>query len=252
MAQDCIWITGGSTGLGRALALKAAKASSRPVVVSARGPDGLAEVAEAAGGRIATYPLDATDRAATADVVARIEKEIAPIGLAVLNAGTHAETPAAALNANDFEAIMRLNYLGVVYGLEALLARMRARGGGHIAVTASVAGYRGLPRAAAYCASKAAAIALCESLKPELDADGIRLQVCNPGFVRTPLTDKNSFKMPYLMEPDAAAEAYWKGLNGSAFEISFPKPFVRQMKLLRLLPHGAFFAAMRKVTGVGT
>jgi len=116
---------------------------------------------------------------------------------------------------------------------------------------ASVAGYRGLPRAAAYCASKAGCIAFAESLAAEVGHRGVKVQVINPGFVRTPLTDKNPFPMPYLLEPDDAAARIWRGLDGSAFEIAFPKRFVSQLKLLRNLPYPLYFSAIRKATGIG-
>jgi short-subunit dehydrogenase len=113
-------------------------------------------------------------------------------------------------------------------------------------VVASVAGYMGLPTAAAYGLSKAGVINLCESLRPELEREGILLQVVNPGFVRTPLTDRNEFEMPFLMEPDAAAKAFADGLESARFEIYFPKLFVRLMKLLRILPYGLALGLMRR------
>ena len=112
-------------------------------------------------------------------------------------------------------------------------------------------GERGLPRAGGYCASKAALIALCESLKCELDGDGIKLQVCCPGFVRTPLTDRNRFSMPHLMEAEDAARAYWQGLQANGFEIAFPKAFTRQIAFLRMVPYFLYFTLIRRATGVG-
>lgn len=246
----CIWITGGGSGLGLALARQLAVTDARPIVLSARRAETLDAAVAASGGRFHAVPLDVTDRDATLAAIARIERDIAPIGLAVLNAGTHEETPADNFDGRVVEAIVRANLLSVAYGLEGLLPAMRARGGGRIAVTASVAGYRGLPRAAGYCASKAGVIALCESLRAELAGRGITLQVCCPGFVRTPLTDRNRFPMPFLMDVDAAARAYAAGLASDRFEITFPRRFTWPMKLLSMVPAGLYFPLIRRVTGV--
>ena len=124
---------------------------------------------------------------------------------------------------------------------------MIGRREGRIAVVASVAGYRGLPTAAAYGMTKAGLINMAEALKPELDGHGVTIQVVNPGFVRTPLTDRNPFPMPFLMEPDAAAEAFYRGLQSNRFEIIFPRRFAYLLKVLRLLPAPLAFAVTRRM-----
>lgn len=243
-----MWITGASMGLGRALALRSAQAGWR-VVASARGQEGLDSlVQEAAGlpGQVSAFPLDVTDAMAVAEAVRQIESEIAPIGLAVLNAGTHRPMTAKDFRAADVEALLRLNVLGVAHCLEALLPAMMGRGQGQLAMVASLAGYAGLPSAAGYGASKAALINMAESLKPELEASGVKIQVVNPGFVETPLTDKNDFPMPFLMPATAAAEAFFRGLSSDSFEIIFPRRFAYLMKFLRCLPYRLFFALTRR------
>lgn len=245
---NCVWITGASMGLGRALALRLAK-EGRLVVASARGQEQLDSlVEEAAGlpGRVAAVSLDVTDAAAVGDAVSRIESEIAPIGLAVLNAGTHRPMTARDFKAADVEVLLRLNVMGVAHCLEALLPLMIGRGRGQLALVASLAGYAGLPSAAGYGASKAAIINMAESLKPELDSLGIKIQVVNPGFVDTPLTEKNDFPMPFLMPATAAAEAFCRGLASERFEILFPRRFAYLMKLLGCLPYWLFFALTRR------
>lgn len=244
-----VWITGAGKGIGRALALAMARAGAA-VAASARTAadlESLAAEAGAAGGRIVPFALDVTDAAATAAVVAAVERQLGPIGQAVLNAGTHLPVTAAAFSADPFRQLVEINLMGTVHGLAALVPRFVARRAGRIAVVASLAGYRGLPSAAAYGASKAALIALCEALRPDLERHGVVLQVINPGFVRTPLTDRNDFPMPFLIEADAAARRIVAGLRGDRFEIAFPRRFALLLKLLRCLPYPLYFAATRRL-----
>jgi short-subunit dehydrogenase len=125
---------------------------------------------------------------------------------------------------------------------------MKARASGRIVLVSSVAGYRGLPRAAAYGASKAALTHLGEALRLSLAPDNITVQVVNPGFVATPLTAKNDFPMPFLMPAEDAAQRILKGLAGSAFEITFPRRFTYFLKLLRILPYGLYFRVLAWAT----
>jgi short-subunit dehydrogenase len=239
--QGCAWVTGASSGIGRGLALRLAQEGFQ-VAVSARRQAALEEMAEAArqagaSGAIHPYPVDVTDGAAVRATIEKIEREVAPIALTVLNAGTHQPISARDFDAGAVEKLLRLNVMGQVYPLEALLPRLLERRSGRVAVVASVAGYRGLPTASGYGASKAAVIAMCESLRPELAGTGVTLQVVNPGFVRTPLTDKNEFQMPMLMELDDAVEAFWRGLQSDRFEIVFPWRFAMLVKLFRIMPY---------------
>ncbi len=248
-ARGCAWITGASSGLGHALARRMA-ADGWTVAASARGAEALAALAESAEGlrgKISPVPLDVTDPSAVAAAVEAIESELGPITQAVLNAGSHRPVRAAGLTADDFRELTELNLMGTVHCLEALLPGMIARRGGRIAVVASLAGYRGLPTSAAYGMTKAGLINMAEALKPELDGYGIRLQVVNPGFVRTPLTDKNPFPMPFLMEVEDAAEAFYRGLRSERFEIVFPRRFAYLLKVLRCLPAPLAFAVTRRL-----
>ncbi len=243
------WITGGSSGIGRALALRLARAG-RQVAISARDGDALRAVAaEAAGlpGRLLPLPLDVTDAAACRAAVEQIERAHGPLALAVLNAGTHRALSAATLDLADVRALVELNLMGTVNSLAAALAPMRGRRKGQVAIVASLAGYRGLPTAAGYGMTKAGLINLAEALQPELRALGIKLQLVNPGFVRTPLTDRNPFPMPFLMEPEAAAEAFFRGLASRRFEIVFPRRLGWVLGLLRRLPNRVALAATRRL-----
>ncbi len=240
------WVTGASSGLGAAVALKLAD-DGWTVIVSARRAEALQTVADRRPGKIHALPLDVTDRVAVADAVGRIESGHGPLDLALLNAGTHVPMRAVDFSADTVRRLMEVNVMGTANGLEAVLPRFLERRGGIIGIVASVAGYRGLPTASAYAASKAALIAMAEALKPELTAAGVGLKLINPGFVRTPLTDRNDFPMPFLMEVDAAAEALVRGLETGGFEIVFPRRMKWAMKILRALPYCPYFKITRRM-----
>ena len=240
-----VWITGASQGIGAALATTLA-ARGKTVIVSARSKDKLAALADGSTA-ISAEPLDVTDAAAVAAVVERIEAA-GPIDTAVLNAGSHRPVDGSELKVDELRALVELNLFGVATCLEALIPRLVERGRGRIAIVASLAGYRGLPTAAYYAASKAAVIALAEALRFDLAKSGVTVQLINPGFVRTPLTDKNEFKMPFRIEADAAARIIADGLDSRRFEIAFPTAFALIMKALRILPYGLYFPLVTRGT----
>lgn len=249
MAGRLAWITGASSGLGRALALRLARDGWR-VAVSARRSDALRDLAATAPDRIHAFPLDVTRAEEASATVAGILRTLGPIDLAVLNAGTYEADGVAEFSAAHLARIVGLNLLGSGNCLEPLLAHFRQRGRGHVALVASLTGYRGLPRAASYGASKAALINLAESLHSEARGLGIKVQVVNPGFVKTPLTADNDFPMPFLMEAEDAADAFYRGLMSERFEITFPRRFAAILKLARVLPYGLYFRLVHKVTGL--
>ncbi len=246
-----VWITGASSGIGRALALELAARGDR-VAASARSDADLSSLAgEAAelSGDIRPFRLDVTDAEASAETVERIVGEMGTIDLAVLNAGTHRPVEAEDFTAGDLKDLIDVNLLGSGNCLAPLLRRMIPARRGHIAIVASVAGYRGLPTSAYYGASKAALINLAESLKFDLDRSGVKLQLVNPGFVKTPLTDKNDFSMPFLMEVEDAARRMADGFESGAFEITFPRRFAWLLKLFRILPYRLYFPLVARMTG---
>jgi len=244
------WVVGASTGIGRALTLELAT-QGVDVVASARGTAALAEVVAAGGGlagSIRALPFDVTDNDATGAAYRDAVTLLGQIDLCVSCAGTYEPFGAQDFSAATFRRIVKVNLMGSVHVLEATMPDMIARGSGQIAVVSSVAGYRGLPAASAYGATKAALINMCESLKFDLDRAGVKLQLVDPGFVETPLTAKNDFKMPFLMKADAAAQAFYRGLLSDQFEIVFPKRFAWQLKFLRCLPYAAYFPLVRRST----
>lgn len=245
-----VWITGASTGMGRALALKLA-GKGYHVVASARSVDELEALATESGplaGSIKAHPCDVTDRQAMKDAVAAIEDEYGPIRLAVFNAGSYWPTRGEALDLEAFDKTYQINLFGVLNGLVPVVERMKGHGRGQVVLVGSVSGYSGLPAASAYGASKAALNNMAESLKFDFDRMNIRMQIVNPGFIDTPATQKNDFEMPALMPVDKAADAMVAGIENGGFEVTFPRRFTWMLKLLRLLPHPLYFAIMRRAT----
>jgi len=244
------WITGGSTGIGRALVLELVRRGAR-VAVSGRSVESLQSLeAEARGlpGAVMSLPLDVADRAATLQAGEEAMRLLGDLDLMVACAGTHVPMKANNFASAPFRALLDINVMGTVHALEAVIPRFVARRRGHIAVVSSVAGYRGLPTAAAYGASKAALINMSEALHIELARHGVTLQLVDPGFVRTPLTDKNTFTMPFLMPVEKAGRQFYEGLLTKRFEITFPKRFTWLVKLMRLLPYALYLPIVGTIT----
>lgn len=239
------WITGASSGLGRELALRLAREGVR-VAVSARSADRLGELT-AANARLIAVPLDVTDRAAVAAAHDRVQAELGSIDLAVLNAGVWHPMKAREYDAERAAHSMAVNYFGIVNALGPLIPSMTSAGRGQIALVASVAGYRGLPMAAAYAPSKAAVISLAEVLRLELSRHGIVVSLVNPGFVATPMTAVNEFPMPFILEADDAADRIYRGLARGRFEIAFPWQLATMLKLLRVMPNAIFLRIARRM-----
>ncbi len=239
-----VWLIGASTGIGASLAMQLTSLGAR-VILSARHPDALEVVADQCRDRhpqsdVMILALDACDRSATALSTDEITTRWGGVDLVIYNAGTYEATRIDTLSADAAERSLRVNLLAPIAATEAILPYMLAmpndgkpRG---FAFVASVAGYRGLPRALTYGPGKAGLISFAESLWVDLHGMGLNAWIINPGFVRTRLTAQNQFEMPALIEPDDAASAIIKGFSRGDFEIHFPKRFTLFMKLLRLLP----------------
>ena len=233
-----VWITGASYGLGRSLATLMAQNGWR-VAVSARSGEELEAFAKQSqkwSGTIFPAACDITDLASVKSALSKIEEELGPIDIAVLNAGTHAPIRARDFKSEAFQKLVDINLMGTVHCLDGVLPYFLKRQAGQIAVVSSVAGYRGLPTSSGYGMTKAGLINMVEALKPELDMENIKVQLVCPGFVRTPLTDKNDFEMPFLMEAEDAAKAFYKGLMSNRFEIVFPWQMGLIFKFIRMLP----------------
>jgi len=240
----CAWVTGASSGLGYELAGMLASEAAH-VAISARSGDALDTLA-AAHGNVSAYALDVSNAQAVGVCVEKIEAAHGPIDLAVLNAGTWQLMKATDFDLKAVRQGVEVNYLGVCNALDAILPGMIARGCGHIAITASISGYRGLPGSLAYAPTKAALINLAEILRLELAPLGITVSLVNPGFVDTPMTRENRFPMPGLMPVKPAASKMLAGLKQRKFEVVFPLGIVMAMKTLRLLPYIGYFWVVRR------
>jgi NAD(P)-dependent dehydrogenase (short-subunit alcohol dehydrogenase family) len=242
-ADGIAWITGGSSGIGRGLALELVKRGWR-VAVSARN---IAPFEQ--GQAVFPYPCDVSDPEAMSSTAAKIAAEHGPIVLAVFNAGNYIPVNGNDLSASAFRKTFDVNFHGVINGMVPVIAAMKTIGKGHIAITGSVTSYGGLPTAAAYGASKAALNSMAQSLKFDLDRMNIRIQMVNPGFVDSELTKKNEFTMPGLMETDAAAKRMADGLETDGFEIRFPRRLAWPLRVVSFLPHSVYFWLVGKATG---
>ena len=249
-ADGIAWITGASTGIGRSLALELAK-DGFTVALTARSADKLALVhAEilAAGGKAIIAAGDVTDENGMAALIDQIEIT-GPIALAVFNAGNYWENSGKSLEMKTFRDTYEINVFGVLNGLIPVVEKFKQRGSGHVVVVSSVSGYTGLPKASAYASSKAAMINMAECLHFDFVRMNIGLQLVTPGFIDTPLTEKNDFAMPALMPVDKAARRMADGFKTQAFEITFPRRFTWFLKLLAKLPYRLYFRAIEYTTG---
>ncbi len=238
-----VWLIGASAGIGAALARELASLGAR-LALSARNADAL-QALNLVGTRL--LPCDATDRASLAAARDDLVAAWGGIDLVVYLAGDYVPMTAADFDLGKAEQMVAVNFNGAMNLTAAVLNDLRPGGG--IVLVASVAGYRGLPRALAYGPGKAALIHFAECLHLELAPHGLGVWLVNPGFVATRLTDRNDFRMPALITPEDAAQAILKGLASGRFEIHFPKRFTRIMKLLALLPYRCYFPLVRRITG---
>ena len=241
------FITGTSSGIGAALAGALCR-DGHKVSGMARRHDRQQALASTAPGFTAITG-DVTDEQATNRAVSEAIKQNGAIDTIILNAGIYTPQDSSSIDTPAYRQHMEVNYMGVVHGLAAALPAMVERGRGRVVIIASVAGWRGLPRAAAYGPTKAALISLATSLRFDLEPKGITVQVISPGFVDTEATAVNDFTMPQLMTIDAAATEIIAGMQTSRFEISFPRRFALTMRLISLLPWSLYFRLVGMRTG---
>ncbi len=239
-----VWLVGASTGIGAAMAKELARRGAR-LALSARSADKL-QALGIAGAQL--FPCDATDTVSLAGVHQALLAAWGGIDLVVYLAGDYVPMRAHEFDLAHAERVIAVNFNGAMRLAATVLPDLQPGSG--MAFVASVAGYRGLPKALCYGPGKAALIHFAECLHLDLESRGIGVWVINPGFVQTRLTAQNDFAMPALLTPEQAARAAVDGFRTGSFEIHFPRRFTRVLKLLSLLPYRWYFALMRRFAGV--
>lgn len=241
------WITGAGKGIGKALAKQLVK-EGWTVAASSRTNQDLTNLRqECPPDSIYIFPLDVTDEAATRKTFNSIENQLGEIHLAIFNAGTHIPVTVKNFSTDAIRRTVEVNLMGTVHGLGQAIPKFIERQTGHIVVVSSLAGYRGLPTSSGYGATKAALINMCEALKPELDEFNVTLSLVCPGFIKTPLTDKNTFPMPFIISAESAASIIIKNLNKRRYNIAFPTTIMWIMKIVRILPNRLLFFLTRNL-----
>ena len=224
------WLIGASEGLGRALATRL-DAQGASLILSARRESALIDLCSALQ-HAKPLAIDVTDLSA----VAAAAEEIGDIDGVVYCAGAYEPMPATDWDTECALMLSDVNYLGALRVIGAVLPQMLNRRAGHIVLIGSLSAYRGLPKAVGYGASKAAMRSLAETLRHDLNGTGVRVQLINPGFIKTRLTAKNDFAMPQLMSPQKAAEHVLRAMGRKRFRTDFPRPFSWAMRAYSALP----------------
>lgn len=248
-----VWIIGASHGIGEALAQKYFSAGFN-LAISARNSEALRTIRDQlhkqnnnSSNQVLAIESDVCDTSSLQSALNQITKKFSQIDLVIFAAALYQPSPAIGFDLTKAQQIIAVNLGGALNFLHVILPQLTKQKFGHLAFIASVAGYRGLPQSLAYGASKAALINLCEGIYPELKRQNIAVSVINPGFVKTRLTEKNSFSMPFIITAKEAAEEIFNGLAPKKFEIHFPRRFTYLLKFLRILPNSLFFKIISKI-----
>ena len=242
-----IWITGASSGIGKALAIKFAKEGWQ-VAASARRENLLNEL-EKVNSNIYSFPLDVVDLESSKKIFNEIIGKLGGIDLCVFSTGTYDPKKEREINLEQIQNTINVNFFGTLNCIKAVEKYFKEKKNGHISIVSSVAGYRGLPNSTGYGPSKAALTNLTESLYFDFKKYNVRVSLISPGFIKTPMTDKNKFKMPFIKSSEFAANTIYKGLiNSKTFEITFPKQLTIIMKILRILPYWKYLYLIEKLT----
>ena len=247
MNKKTIWITGGSTGIGKALAIKFAKEGWN-VAISARRENLLKEISNN-NENIYDFPLDVTNKSKCKDVFKEIENKFQNVDICFFSTGTWNPKKEKDIDVEQIEDVFKINFFGTLNSIKSVEEYFKNKKNGIITIVSSIAGYRGLPNSTGYGPSKSALNNLAESLYFDFKKSNVRVCLVSPGFIKTPMTDKNDFKMPFLKTTEYAAEKIYDGLiNKNVFEIHFPKSLTLILKLLSLLPSKIYFGLVGKMT----
>ena len=243
--KKVIWITGASSGIGKAVAIKFAQ-NGWIVAASARRESLLNELKKI-NENIHPFPLDVTDINKCKLVATNIINQFKNIDICLFSTGMHDPKSEKKFNLEKIREIMEVNYFGTINSINSIYNYFSEKKNGQISIISSVAGYRGLPAAGAYCASKSALTTFAESLNFDMRMKNVRVSLVSPGFIKTPMTDQNDFPMPMIRSPEFAANEIYKGLTvKKGFEIHFPKAFTYFLKFLQILPSGVYFKLVSK------
>ncbi len=228
MNKKTIWITGGSTGIGKALAIKFANEGWN-VAISARRENLLNEIADNHE-NISPFPLDVTDKSKCKEVFEKIKNKFENIDICFFSTGTWNPKKERDIDVEQIEEVFKINFFGTLNAIKAVEEYFKKKKSGTITIVSSIAGYRGLPNSTGYGPSKSALNNLAESLYFDFKRSNVRVCLVSPGFIKTPMTDKNDFKMPFLKTTEYAAEKIFDGLvNKKTFEIHFPHNPLQQV-----------------------
>jgi len=247
MNKKTIWITGGSTGIGKALAIKFANEGWN-VAISARRENLLKEISEMYE-NIHSFPLDVTDKNRCNEVFNDIKNKFNEVDICFFSTGTWNPKKEKDIDVEQIEDVFKVNFFGTVNSIKAVEKYFKDKKSGIITIVSSIAGYRGLPNSTGYGPSKSALNNLTESLYFDFKRFGVRVCLVSPGFIKTPMTDKNDFKMPFLKTPEYAADKIYDGLiNKNSFEIHFPKALTIILKIFSFLPSKLYFGLVGRMT----
>ena len=247
MNKKTIWITGGSTGIGKALAIKFASKGWN-VAISARRENLLTEISNN-NENIHGFQLDVTDKSKCKEVFEQIKSKFQNIDICFFSTGTWNPKKEKDIDVEQIEDVFKVNFFGTLNSIKAVEEYFKNKKEGIITIVSSIAGYRGLPNSTGYGPSKSALNNLAESLYFDFKRSNVRVCLVSPGFIKTPMTDKNDFKMPFLKTTNYAAEKIYDGLiNKNVFEIHFPKSLTLILKILSFLPSKIYFGLIGKMT----
>ena len=244
--KKTIWITGGSTGIGKALAIRFANEGWN-VAISARRENLLKELSDRYE-NISPFPLDVTDKENCKNIFNQVKEKFGEIDICFFSTGTWDPKKEKDIDVEQIENVFKINFFGTVNSIKAVEEYYKNRNEGTIAIVSSIAGYRGLPNSTGYGPSKSALNNLAESLYFDFGRHNVRVCLVSPGFIKTPMTDKNDFKMPFLKTPEFAADKIYDGLvNKKSFEIHFPKELTLTLKFFSILPYKLYFYLVKKL-----
>ena len=236
--QKKVWVTGASRGIGKAVAEKFAKENWK-VAISARRVELLNKIAK--NENIFAYPMDVTDQSRTEETFKKILKDFGKLDLCIFSSGTYERKSEKGLNVDNVKKVIEVNFLGIVGCVKAVQEYFQNKKSGHISIVSSPVGYRGLPKSSGYTASKASLNNFTQGMYFDFKKFNVRVTLISPGFIKTALTDKNDFKMPFLKDTNYAAEKIYDGLvNKKSFEIIFPPQIAFIYKIFQILPNKVY------------